>query len=163
NRITTTILDRYVPLPNREGVFNWVSTDPQRITVDQFNWRIDHKISEKDSLFGHYLFEDTNFRNTRLFPTDGSSQQLRAHNLRIGWTHLLGARSLNEFRVGFSRFLQNEFQARAGVSNVVRELGMEGLCQDPSCWGIPQMSVTGFAQFGEHGGQSVSGPRAWRN
>jgi hypothetical protein len=25
------------------------------------------------------------------------------------------------------------------------------------------MSVTGFAQFGEHGGQAVSGPRAWRN
>ena len=40
---------------------------------------------------------------------------------------------------------------------------MSGLCEIPSCWGIPQMSVTGFAQFGEHGGQAVSGPRAWRN
>jgi hypothetical protein len=25
------------------------------------------------------------------------------------------------------------------------------------------MSVTGYAQFGEHGGQAVSGPRGWRN
>src|SRR5687767_9601072 len=40
---------------------------------------------------------------------------------------------------------------------------MSGMCEIPSCWGIPQMSVTGFGQFGEHGGQSVSGPRAWRN
>src|SRR4030095_15461996 len=53
NPITTAILERYVPLPNREGVFNWVSTDPQKIDVEQYNVRIDHKISDKNSLFGH--------------------------------------------------------------------------------------------------------------
>jgi len=163
NRITTTILERYVPLPNREGVFNWISTDPQKINVEQFNWRIDHRISDSDSVFGHYIFEDTDFRYPKLFPTDGASQQLRGQNALIAWTHLMGPRRVNEFRVGFTRFSQNEYQARAGVTNVVRELGMEGLCEIPSCWGIPQMSVTGFAQFGEHGGQSVSGPRGWRN
>ena len=45
---------------------------------------------------------------------------------------------------------------------MVHELGMTGLCEHPACWGIPQMNVTGFASFGEHGGQNVSGPRAWR-
>jgi Carboxypeptidase regulatory-like domain len=163
NPITTAILERYVPLPNREGVFNWVSTDPQKIDVEQYNVRIDHRISDRDSLFGHYIFEDTNFRYPKLFPTDGASQEFRGQNALIAWTHQIGAHSLNEFRLGFSRFIQNEFQARAGVTNVVRELGMQGLCEDPSCWGIPQISVTGFAQFGEHGGQAVSGPRAWRN
>ena len=64
------------------------------------------------------------------------------------------ARTLNEARIGFTRFIQNEFQGRAGKTNVAKELGMQGLCDFPSCWGIPQMSVTGFAQFGEHGGQS---------
>jgi hypothetical protein len=75
----------------------------------------------------------------------------------------LSSQTLNEFRFGFTRFSQHEFQGRAGKTNVVRELGMIWLVRGPSCWGIPQMSVTGFAQFGEHGGQSVSGPRAWRN
>ncbi|HEU0138347.1 MAG TPA: carboxypeptidase regulatory-like domain-containing protein [Bryobacteraceae bacterium] len=163
NPIMAAILERYVPLPNRTGVFNWISTDPQRIDVEQYNWRIDHRFSETDSIFGHYIFEDTDFRYPKLFPTDGASQKFRGQNALISWTHLMGANSVNDFRVGFSRFIQNEFQARAGRVNVVRELGMEGLCEIPSCWGIPQMNVTGFASFGEHGGQSVSGPRAWRN
>ena len=162
NPITTSILDRYVPLPNRTGVFNWVSTDPQTIGVEQYNWRIDHRISDNDSVFGHYLFEDTDFHYPRLFPTDGASQKLRGQNVMASWTHLAGAHTLNELRGGFNRFIQHEYQARAGKLNVVHELGMSGLCEDPACWGVPQMNVTGFASFGEHGGQNVSGPRAWR-
>ncbi len=163
NRITTTILDKYVPLANRSGVFNWVSTDPQTIKVDQFNWRIDHRFNEKDSLFGHYVFEDTDFHYPRLFPTDGATQRLRGQNILATWNRLVNSRIMNEFRAGFTRYIQNETQARAGTTNVVKELGMQGLCEVPSCWGIPQIAVTGFAQFGEHGGQAVSGPRAWRN
>jgi hypothetical protein len=162
NPITTTILNKYVPLPNRTGVFNWVSTDPQTIVVEQYNWRIDHRISQKDSIFGHYLFEDTDFHYPRLFPTDGASQKLRGQNVLASWTRLAGSSTVNELRAGFNRFVQHEYQARAGKVNVVRELGMLGLCEDPACWGIPQMNVTGFASFGEHGGQNVSGPRAWR-
>ena len=81
NPITTAILNKYVPLPNRSGVFNWVSTDPQTIGVEQYNWRIDHRISDRDSIFGHYLFEDTDFHYPRLFPTDGASQKLRGQNV----------------------------------------------------------------------------------
>jgi hypothetical protein len=163
NSITRTILDKWVPLPNTGGIFNWISTSPQKLDVDQFDWRIDHRISEKDSIFGHYLYEDTNFQIAKLFPTDGASQKIRGQNGVGGWTHLFGSATLNEFRAGYSRFAENEFQARAGKENVVNELGMTGLCENPACWGIPQQVVTGFAQFGEHGGQSVSGPRGWRN
>jgi hypothetical protein len=163
NRITTAILDKYVPLPNRAGTFNWVSTDPQKNDIYQFNTKVDHRFSDKDQIFGHYLIEDTAFGYPKLFPTDDASQKLRGQNALIAWTHLIGARTVNESRVGFTRFIQNELQGRAGKVNVVRELGMQGLCEFPSCWGIPQIAVTGFAQFGEHGGQAVSGPRAWRN
>jgi hypothetical protein len=98
NRITTSILDRYVPLPNRSGVFNWVSTDPQTIKVDQFNWRIDHKLTEKDSIFGHYIFEDTDFHYPRLFPTDGATQRLRGQNILATWNRLVSSRVMNEPR-----------------------------------------------------------------
>ncbi len=163
--INNTILQRWVPLPNNPGggVLNWISTDPQTIGVEQYDWRIDHRISDSDSIFGHYLFEDTDFHYPRLFPTDGASQKLRGQNLLAAWTHLFSPKTLSEFRVGYSRFRENEFQARAGKENVVQELGMQGLCENPKCWGIPQMNVTGFASFGEHGGQNVSGPRGWRN
>jgi len=163
NRITSTILQRYVPLPNRTGTFNWISTDPQKIDVQQFNWKVDHRFSEKDSLFGHYVYEDTGFHYPRLFPTDDANQYLRGQNILAAWTHIFSGRLINEARTGFTRFSQNEIQGRAGKTDVAAELGMRGLCSDPSCWGIPQMVVTAFAQFGEHGGQAVSGPRGWRN
>ena len=156
-------MQKWVPLPNSTGTFNWISNDPQKLSTEQYNWRIDHRISDKDSLFGHYLFEDNDFHLPRLFPTDGASQKLRGQNLLVAWTHLFGSTTLNEFRIGYNRFRENEFQVRAGKENVVQELGMQGLCENPKCWGIPQMSVTGYASFGEHGGQNVSGPRGWRN
>jgi hypothetical protein len=34
NRITSAILEKYVPPPNRQGTFNWVSTDPRRMTLN---------------------------------------------------------------------------------------------------------------------------------
>lgn len=55
NSITRTILDKWVPLPNTGGIFNWISTNPQKLDVDQFDWRIDHRISEKDSSGGGQL------------------------------------------------------------------------------------------------------------
>ena len=164
NSITNTILQKWVPLPNTSsGLANYISTFPQTLSTEQYNWRIDHRFSDKDFIFGHYLFEDNNFGIAKLFPTDGASQKLRGQNFTEAWNHTFGPTALNEFRLGYSRFRENEFQARAGKENVVQELGMTGLCTDPLCWGIPQMSPTGFASFGEHGGQNVSGPRGWRN
>jgi outer membrane receptor protein involved in Fe transport len=96
-------------------------------------------------------------------PTDDANQYLRGQNILAAWTHIFNGRLINEARTGFTRFSQNEIQGRAGKTDVAAELGMRGLCSDPSCWGIPQMVVTAFAQFGEHGGQAVSGPRGWRN
>jgi hypothetical protein len=164
NSITNTIMQKWVPLPNTSaGVSNWVSTSPQTLGTEQYNWRIDHRISDADNIFGHYLFEDNDFGLPKVFPTDGASQKLRGQNFTVAWTHSFGPATLNEFRLGYNRFRENEFQARAGVENVVQELGMTGLCEDPKCWGIPEMTITGWAQpFGEHGGQSVSGPRGWR-
>ncbi|HWB97180.1 MAG TPA: hypothetical protein VG672_10770, partial [Bryobacteraceae bacterium] len=165
NSITTTILNKWVPLPNTAtvGATNWISNDPQALTQDQFDWRIDHRFSDKDSIFGHYIYEDNDFALPRLFPTDGARQRVRGQHGMAAWTHLFGSTTLNDFRLGYSRFAEFETQARAGKENVVAELGMTGLCENPACWGIPQQVVTGFAQFGEHGGQAVSGPRGWRN
>ena len=108
NPITTAILDSYVPLPNRTGVFNWVSTDPQTIGVEQYNWRIDHRISDNDSVFGHYLFEDTDFHYPRLFPTDGASQKLRGQNV----TGFLDAPGGSPHRKRIARGIQSLHPAR---------------------------------------------------
>ncbi|HWQ55798.1 MAG TPA: carboxypeptidase-like regulatory domain-containing protein [Bryobacteraceae bacterium] len=161
--IIRTMLDQYTPLPNSTGTFNWISNDPNTNSIEACNWRLDHRFSNRDSIFGHYLYQDTDYAYPRLFPTDGTTEKFRGQHLVLGWTHLVGSRTLNEFRTGFSRFSENQYKIRQNTENVTEKLGMKGLCALPSCWILPIMSVTGFASIGEHGGQAQSAPRAWRN
>ena len=163
--INNTILQKFVPLPNNgAGTLNWYANFPATLSGLYTNWRIDQRVSSKDSIFGHYLFNDTSYNWSKTFPTDGTSDDTRGQNVVVHWTHILGSHTLNDFHIGYSRFYETEFEIREGKENVVGELGIKGLCEMPSCWGIPQENVTGYQFFGEHGGvQPRSGPRGWSN
>jgi hypothetical protein len=164
--IARRILSEFVPLPNRPGeTENWRQSDTAVIHSDQFIARLDYNPSRKDQVFGRYILEDFSNVSAKVFPTDGFSKDGRGQNLTLGWTHIAGNRLVNELKLGHNRFVQDELVARAFKRNAVSELGMEGLCTEaPACWGLPQIGVTGFLGFGEHGqGQAESGPRGWRN
>jgi hypothetical protein len=163
--INNTILQKWVPLPNNgAGTLNWYANFPSTLGGLYSNWRIDQRVSNKDSIFGHYLFNDTSYNWAKTFPTDGTTDDTRGQNVVVHWTHIFGPRMLNDLHAGYSRFFETEFEIREGKENVVHELGMVGLCEMPSCWGIPQENVTGYQFFGEHGGvQPRSGPRGWSN
>ncbi len=137
--INNTILQKWVPLPNNgAGNLNWYANYPSTLYGLYSNWRIDQRISSKDSIFGHYLFNDTNYNWAKTFPTDGTTDDTRGQNVVVHWTHIFGPRMLNDLHAGYSRFYETEFEIREGKEDVVRELGMVGLCEMPSCWGIPQ-------------------------
>jgi hypothetical protein len=164
NSIANTLLHRWVPLPNNgTGTLNYYSDYPSRTSGLYSNLRIDHHISDKDHIFGHYLFNDTSYHYAKIFPTDGTSDNTRGQNVLGDWTHIFDPRTLNDFHIGYMRFFENEYEIREYKENVLQELGITGLCENPNCWGIPQEQVTGFQTFGEHGGQPQSGPRGWSN
>jgi Carboxypeptidase regulatory-like domain len=163
--INSTILQKWVPLPNNgTGTLNWYANFPSSLSGFYSNWRIDQRVSGKDSIFGHYLFNDTRYDWAKTFPTDGTTDNTRGQNVLVHWTHIFGPHMLNDLHAGYSRFFETEFEVREYKENVVRELGISGLCEMPGCWGIPQENVTGYQFFGEHGGvQPRSGPRGWSN
>ncbi len=163
--INNTILQKWVPLPNNgAGNLNWYANYPATLGALYSNWRIDQRVSSKDSIFGHYLFNDTGYNWAKTFPTDGTTDDTRGQNVVVNWTHIFGPRMLNDLHVGYNRFFETEFEVREGKEDVAKELGIIGLCEIPSCWGIPQENVTGYQFFGEHGGvQPRSGPRGWSN
>jgi hypothetical protein len=165
NSINNTILEKWVPLPNNgNGNLNWYANYPSVLGGLYSNWRIDQRISNKDSIFGHYLFNDTRYDWAKTFPTDGTTDNTRGQNVLVHWTHIFGPHMLNDLHAGYSRFFETEFEIREGKEDVAKELGIVGLCERPACWGIPQENVTGYQFFGEHGGvQPRSGPRGWSN
>jgi hypothetical protein len=168
--IATAVLKNFVPLPNTNPLpdgSNYVSNDTDKINVYQTIGRVDHHFSGNDALFGRYIIEDVTNISPKFFPTDFFQQKSRGQNAEVSYNHIFSSARLNEFKVAYNRFRQNETVGNAFHHNVVGQLGIQGLCGLPACWGVPQMVVGPFASpeggFGEHGlGQVVSGPRGWR-
>jgi len=164
--VATQVLQKYVPLPNVPGSsLNWVSNGSEAINSDQGIGRWDYKLADSDSLFARYAIEKIEAVPPPFFPTDGATRASRAMDSVLGWTHTFGGTMVNDVRFSFDEHRHTEAVARAFKENVVSELGLNGLCEQPACWGIPTFNVSGLSSFGEHGIgiQTVSGPRAWIN
>jgi len=67
----------------------------------------------------------------------------------LGFTKVIDATKVNEFKFGMNYFDSRNIQQRAFERNVVGELGLQGISQDPLFWGIPVFQITGFADVGE--------------
>jgi Carboxypeptidase regulatory-like domain/TonB-dependent Receptor Plug Domain len=170
--VATYILQNYVPLPNVgsptqpfdpfTATPNYVSNDTNKIYVYQFIGRVDHHFSSRDAIFGRYTIENVTNISPKLFPTDSFEQKSRGQNIELSYSHIFSGNKLNELRIAYNRFRQNETVGNAFHNDVVSTLGIQGLCELPACWGVPEMNVGPFIDFGEHGlGQVVSGPRGW--
>jgi hypothetical protein len=171
--IASTILEQFVPLPNTAPpdqpfdpnlATNYVSNDTNKINVYQVIGRLDHHFTDKDAVFGRYIIEDVDNISPKLFPTDSFRQKSRGQNAEISFSHIFSSNKLNELKLAYNRFRQNEVVGNAFHRDVVAELAIAGLCQQPACWGVPEMDISPYLSFGEHGlGQVVSGPRGWRS
>ncbi|HEY2934040.1 MAG TPA: TonB-dependent receptor [Acidobacteriota bacterium] len=114
DKLSLSVL-KYMPLPNVapnnpfSNSNNYLSL--QGFPIDQFQLttRIDHKVTEKDALFGRY----TGTKNTRLFrawglptedaDTDARDDQRNNHNLIVAETHTFSPRVINELRLNGTR------------------------------------------------------------
>jgi carboxypeptidase family protein/TonB-dependent receptor-like protein len=75
----------------------------QIVPENFYTARVDHKLSGKDTLFGTYLFDDTDFTQ----PDSFNNVLLKSHTRRqtavIGESHTFGPSVVNDVRVGYSR------------------------------------------------------------
>ena len=97
------------PIPTLPGdVNNLLGTPVNDSTNDQFSVRIDHKIGDNDSLFGRYIYY--NYRRlTDIFtslPNFLDHFNTPSQNAAIGYIHLFGPATVNQFRVGYHRMTQ---------------------------------------------------------
>jgi hypothetical protein len=121
----------FFPKPNLPGnsngwFDNYVFHEPRvtkNINVDS---RFDQKLSEKDSLFLVYHYNDYDENTTDIWdnqavvPGAGDADQaqkevVRGQTLSLTETHLLTQRILNEFRAGYSRYYQAQFSQLNGT------------------------------------------------
>ncbi len=166
-------ISEFVPLPIRPGIggilpnADYQSLEPQKTRTDQFLTRIDHTLGPRDRLYGRYTISDTTTVGPPVWPKFGYSHELRGQHAVLNWSHMLSSTTINEFRMGYSRFAQFELVESAFKRDVATELGLAGTCRVPACWHAPYFVVQDFSLMGNPSGQTlgqgVSGPRGWKD
>jgi len=133
---------------------NYLSNPVEPNDTNQFDLRIDHKISESDSIFGRFSYSNNidNPPGPIPPPLDAASFSSgnflnRPRNLVITETHIFSPRIVNELRLGYSRNHSERLQFDAN-ENLSAQLGIPGVPFSTNNGGLPQFSVSGLNSFG---------------
>jgi hypothetical protein len=150
------------PLPNRNVTGqNFVSSPTLRDREDQFDVRIDHKLTDRSELYGRYSFSDRDLYDPFSGPTYsqlpgfGVNIPRRAQNAMIGNTHVFTPAFLNELRAGFDRVALSVTQQNVN-NNLNAQVGLPSP-QNPRDTGLSFITITGFSPIGDEGNNPQRG------
>lgn len=101
----------------------------------------------KDTFFGRYIIEKSSNAQPKFFPTDDLTENPEDYGAAAGWTHVFNDHVLNELKLGLTHFLESLQLANAGKNDVVSQLGMIGLCEDPDLLGRSDNVSKRFCSF----------------
>ena len=147
------------PLPNTPGTFipgqgtinNYSASGVTTNDVNQFDIKLDHYFSTKDTLSGHYSFDQGTqvipaaFGNGTVGPCIGcgivldllaGSPQNRGQLAGINETHSFSPTIVNEVRVGVTRN-HTLYQTADGGKDLATQLGIANVNVSPSTTGLP--------------------------
>jgi len=113
----------WIPAPN-SGVpgFDFFRDDTRRFNDDQLMFRIDHRIGDKNFLYGRYAFNDGLLRNPNLNPNWNLQQGNRGQTAADHYSRTLGPSTLLEVTAGYSRFRQNEAVTTAFQNDITNQI-----------------------------------------
>jgi hypothetical protein len=153
--ISRRVLNDFYPLPNQPGsgalgiALNYLNDESRRTDGDQYTIRGDLN-ARADNLF---FFRFSQTKEPQYIPFTikdmGNNVDILGQQGILGYTKVIGANKVNEFKFGMNYFNSANIQQRAFRRNVVSELGLVGISQDPLFWGIPVFQISGFATVGE--------------
>jgi len=156
-------LSALFPQPNQNPATNpsgnnFLAEPKKNFDQNNFDVRIDQKISDKDSLFGRFSYEDqpsfipSPFNNA----LDGGSfqdgyQENSYRSAAISETHVFSSNMVNEFRLGYNRINSHRFQLNYN-NDVAAQLGFPGVPFGPNNGGLPNITIDdGTATIGSSG------------
>ncbi len=143
-----------LPLPNLPGLVNNFIYEP-RLTdnVDQFDVRLDHRMTDRDQLFAHGAMQYARVvKPAPLGPAGGccsgfgSNIPTRSQNYALGWTHTFNPNMLNDLRVAFIRWTDNAQHLDSGDEG--NALGIPNADRGGPSSGLPLVSLSGYTTFG---------------
>ncbi|PYV43102.1 MAG: hypothetical protein DMG06_11940 [Acidobacteria bacterium] len=94
---------------------------------NQFDARVDYKVSERDAIFGRVSWRRMPLDYTDLVPTIGQVTQNRyGHSAVFSWTHTFSPTLVNEFRTGVT-YHRNRYYLDVIGSDLIQQFGIQGI------------------------------------
>ncbi len=152
NRVGQGLLNLY-PLENStDPARNYVNAPLRRFDFSVPSGRLDHKISDRNSIFWRTTVNEPSDVGpgqalTQAFRYD-AVQKERHVQLTLGDTHLVTPNIVNEFSTGFVRMNRTRNSSDSFVRDWVKELGIQGIQTQPLTFGAPAITIAGFPQAG---------------
>jgi hypothetical protein len=120
-------------LGDRTPASNFLPTAPAAQNNDQFDVRIDHRLTDKDSIFGSLSWSNEDKTITPPLPGaldasgfNGAQEQNLGRNAMVSWTRIWSPTFLTETRLAFTRLVTERTQANAD-KDLFTEIGIGGL------------------------------------
>ncbi len=140
-------LSQYWPTPNTTLQGNNFLSDPHRQeSRNNFDVRIDHKISDKDNAFGRFSYENQPsfipppFNNL----LDGGgffdgTEDNSYRSVALSEVHLFKSTLINEFRLGYNRINSHRYQINSN-ENISAQLDFPNVPYGPNNGGLPNIT-----------------------
>lgn len=119
--------------------------------------RIDHRLSQKDTVFARAGVNRRTINTGAMFAAPGNGgngfgdypliQTPEAWSVIGNWTRLVSASTVNEFRTGFTRNESNQLSPAS--TSLYDSFGIKGVPATAGLTGLPQFTVSGFASLGD--------------
>ncbi|MFN7826453.1 MAG: carboxypeptidase regulatory-like domain-containing protein [Acidobacteriota bacterium] len=155
------------PLPTTSGLANNLVTTPVRKqNWDQFDVRIDHNHSDRNTFFGRYSWSKTATTNPYTFPavnlpgvgkavgignedSFAGTSALTAQHLVLNWVHVISPRLMLDVRAGYARFHLDFIQADVNPGDkLANKLGIPNANQQDLQDALPIISPAGYTGIG---------------
>lgn len=146
NPVAKAMLAYYVPanISATSGT-NLVGFSANTLRDDQFTVRLDNAISQNQSMFVDFSYENSPVLNRDLQPLKGLGFPMEASLGVFQHTYQVSSRWLNVFRLGFNHAYVYQVGEGQGGPPIETQIGIPGTL-DPH--GIPATSITGYTGLG---------------
>jgi hypothetical protein len=143
-----------LPTPNLTvpvGQGNFAGSNSVAHNVDNFDVRVDHRMTDHDQFFTRYSYLGTTLANPPfLGPQLGGSilANTRNQNGVISEIHMFSPRTINEFRFGINRVRTDwtDYNAHMKTSDEVGIPGLNSYCG--FCGGLTNITISGMSSLG---------------
>lgn len=146
-----------VPLPNQSGANNFFRQADLLDNSDRIMGRLDYKANSSDTLFGRYIYSNRDRQIPGAFGgvIDGTgtsgfgNQKIKTNAAVLGWTHILSASMVNEFRFSWSKSNADAVHQAFGLAPPPAATIPGTITNPVVAGGFPGITIDGF--FGGSG------------